>query len=334
EQAGGAAGRRGSDQPRFTQVCRRHDDVARLARRVRGGQQHAANGPEFSREAEFAVELAAVQQAFGERHLRGGEQDAERDRQVIAAAFLGQVRWRKIDRDASGRIFEARVLQRSAHAVLALFHRGGRQANDGELRQAAAEVHFDFHARRGEAELRAARDPGYSHVVHTAMTPPWAWRIRLPCRGLRCQRPAEPVSFASSSVTRFSSSSSRARVRSSTLRCASNSSRPARSSLPRLARSTARKLFSRSSRNPEAPETSPGGRPCIRLRSISSTLDISTGGSPNNLIVPRPFLWRGPSWRPNFVRFPGRGAFFRVAAGPIAVPGAGMESALPAQARS
>ena len=53
-----------------------------------------------------------------------GDEDADGDRQVEAAALLRQVRRREVDGDVPGRQLEAAVGERRAHAVLALLHDG------------------------------------------------------------------------------------------------------------------------------------------------------------------------------------------------------------------
>ena len=80
--------------------------------RVRGRQQHAFDRLELAGQAQLAVELASrASDASATSSCDGRQQDAERDRQVVAAAFLGQIRGREIDRDAAGGEFEAGVLR-------------------------------------------------------------------------------------------------------------------------------------------------------------------------------------------------------------------------------
>ena len=52
--------------------------------------------------------------------------------------------------------FELAVLQSGAHAVLAFFHFGFRQSDDGELGQAVGEVHLDGDQRGIHARQTAA----------------------------------------------------------------------------------------------------------------------------------------------------------------------------------
>jgi hypothetical protein len=81
---------------------------------------------------------------------RGGE-DAERDRQVEAPAFLAQLGRCEVDRDAPRWKLEARVHERRANAVAALLHFGVGKADDGERRQAVGEVHLDRNLGRAES---------------------------------------------------------------------------------------------------------------------------------------------------------------------------------------
>ena len=71
-----------------------------------------------------------------------------------------------------------------------------------------------------------------------------------------------------------------------------------------------------------------GADPCIRLRSNSSTLGISTGALLTNLTSICPVLQRGQISRPNFGHQLASAPFFRAATGLIASLRAGMEPAL------
>ena len=63
----------------------------------------------------------------------------------------------------SGRVFEARVLDGGAHALARLLHLGVGEPDDGEGRQAAAEVHLDGDFRRIRAGEGAAPEDGERH---------------------------------------------------------------------------------------------------------------------------------------------------------------------------
>ena len=75
--------------------------------------------------------------------MSGRGEDAERDGQIEAPAFLGQIGGSEIDGDAARGKIELAVLQRGAHAILAFFDFGFRQTHDGEVGQAVGEMHLD-----------------------------------------------------------------------------------------------------------------------------------------------------------------------------------------------
>jgi hypothetical protein len=97
------------------------------------------------------------------RQLVGCDQDAQGDRQVEAAAFLGQIRRCQIHGDAPCGKFKARILQRGPHAVLRFFNLRLRQADDGETRQAIRKVRLDRNERRIHSGERAAVEHGKRH---------------------------------------------------------------------------------------------------------------------------------------------------------------------------
>ena len=135
----------GALAPRFVRVLALHGE---------GHGQRAAHRPQLARQRQLARELETVQ-LFAPDLARSG-QDAERDRQVEAARFLGQVGGRQVDRDAPCGHVEARVLQGRAHAVLGFAHFGIGKADDGHGGQAVGQVNFDadgggFHAGEGAA---------------------------------------------------------------------------------------------------------------------------------------------------------------------------------------
>ena len=81
-------------------------------------------------------------------NLPGGGEDTQRNRQIVAPAFLGQIGGRQIDRNAPHRKFEVGSLQGRAHPILRLFDLGLRQTNDGERRQAVGQMRFHGNQRR------------------------------------------------------------------------------------------------------------------------------------------------------------------------------------------
>src|SRR3546814_12092402 len=89
------------------------------------------------------------------RHLPAGGGDAQRDRQVEAAAVLGQVGGGEVDGDRALRELELRATDRGAHAVARFAYRGLRQADHVHPRQAAGEVDLDPEIGRAHVELQS-----------------------------------------------------------------------------------------------------------------------------------------------------------------------------------
>jgi len=88
-------------------------------------------------------------------------EDAERDRQIEASAFLGQIGGGEIDGDAARRKIELAILQRRAHPILAFLDFGFRQTDDGEIGQAVGEMHLDGDQRRSMPDnARCTEQPG------------------------------------------------------------------------------------------------------------------------------------------------------------------------------
>ncbi len=91
--------------------------------------QYARHRRDRAVEAEFAEHGHAVQRIGRDRADR--RHQAERDRQVVVAAFLRQVGRRKVDGDAAGRKREAGGDQRGADPLARFGDRLVRQADDG-----------------------------------------------------------------------------------------------------------------------------------------------------------------------------------------------------------
>ena len=92
------------------------------------------------------------------RHRADRRHQAERDRQVVVAAFLRQVGGREIDGDAARRQREAGGDQRGAHALLRFGHRLVRQADDVEGGQARRDLHLHVDRAGLDALERHRRD--------------------------------------------------------------------------------------------------------------------------------------------------------------------------------
>ena len=119
------------NQTRFGAVrLWQHDGVTRFMRR-NYRRQRSRNGAQFSPETQFA-EVFSRQIRYRGFDLTGGGQDTECNRQVKAAAVLGNIGGRKIHGNpASGKI-KARIDQRTAYAFPAFPDRGLGKADDGE----------------------------------------------------------------------------------------------------------------------------------------------------------------------------------------------------------
>ena len=149
------------DQRGLAAVVARHDHAASGARRVQHRRQHAMHGAQFARKRELAEEFVLRERIARNAAVRG--EDAERDRQIEAAAVLGQVGRREIDRDLALRIVELRVEDRGAHAIARFLDRGFGQTDDRSAGQPAGQMHFTGDQRRSHAVLRAAVHDGETH---------------------------------------------------------------------------------------------------------------------------------------------------------------------------
>ena len=130
----------------FGAVERGHDQLAALRRSGQRGRQHAVDAAQFAGEAKLAQEFVFVEHL--QRNLPAGGEDAQRDRQVEAAAVFGQIRRREIYGNDAGWEVVLRALDRGADAVLGFADRGFGQADDGHARQSTGEKYFDFHGGR------------------------------------------------------------------------------------------------------------------------------------------------------------------------------------------
>jgi hypothetical protein len=92
------------------------------------------------------------------RDLARRRQNADRDREIVAARLLGQVGGREIDGDLARRKFELRVLQRSAHAIARLLDLGVRKPDEIERGKPAGEMNLDGDERGVET-----REPARQH---------------------------------------------------------------------------------------------------------------------------------------------------------------------------
>jgi hypothetical protein len=144
------------NQSAFGRALRRqHEAASRVARAARHGER-TAHRAQLARERELARELVRIELRGGQ--LTGRSEDAERDRQVEAAAFLRQLGRREIDRDPPRRELEAAVRERSAHAFAAFLHLRLREPDDGEAGEPGPDVHLDVD--------RGGVEPGERPAAH------------------------------------------------------------------------------------------------------------------------------------------------------------------------
>ncbi len=95
--------------------------------------------------------------------LPGGGKNAQRDGQVEAATFLGQIGRCQVDGDTPVGKLEVGLLQSAAHPVAALAHGGFRQPDNLEGGQPVAEVGFHLYQGRFYAYRSAAVNDGQFH---------------------------------------------------------------------------------------------------------------------------------------------------------------------------
>jgi hypothetical protein len=143
--------------------ARRGTDQALVARiRPDGGRQHTRDRCDRSVEPELAEHGKAVERIRRDRADR--RHQAERDRQIIMAAFLGQIGRREVDDDAPRRQREPRGDQRRAHPLARFRHRLVGQADDGEGRQARHDLHLHVD-RAGVNPLKSYRGNPLDHAA-------------------------------------------------------------------------------------------------------------------------------------------------------------------------
>ena len=135
-------------------VVRRQDQGARLAHRLAGHGQHPPHRPKLARQRQLADELMLVEPL--RLDLARGDQDADRDRQIEATAFLGKIGRREIDGNAPLRKPESGGLQGGAYSVPRLAHLGVGKAHKAEGGQAVGQMCLDDHDRGVHAVERAA----------------------------------------------------------------------------------------------------------------------------------------------------------------------------------
>lgn len=107
-----------------------------------GGRQCAGDCPQGAIEPHLANHQIAVEKVLGQ-HTQG-RQHCKRDRQVIVAAFLGQIGGREIDGQPFPRQREAHGKECRSHPLAALHHRLVGEAHDIELNLARQKLRLDI----------------------------------------------------------------------------------------------------------------------------------------------------------------------------------------------
>ncbi len=139
-------------------AAHRRADEALLARiGPDRGRQHARDRRDRAVEAELA-QHGAARKRIGRDGADLGHQ-AERDRQIVMAAFLGQIGRRQVDGDAPRRQRQAGGHQRGPHPLLGLAHRLVGQPHHGEMRQAGRHLDLHVHGPGLDALERHSGDP-------------------------------------------------------------------------------------------------------------------------------------------------------------------------------
>ena len=138
------------------------------------GEQHAGRRRDPPVEAELADrEIGGSVSAIDRAHR--GEQ-AERDRQIVMRAFLGQIGGREVDRDPLRRQRQADRGERGMDPLAALRHRLVGQADDEEFRQARGDLHLHLDGARLQPEKSDRGDVR----DHQAPSPEHSTRVRHP----------------------------------------------------------------------------------------------------------------------------------------------------------
>jgi hypothetical protein len=120
-------------------------------------RQHAGHCRNRAVEAKLAQDRVAAERIMGDRSDCGHQ--PERDRQVVMAAFLGEVRRGEVDRNPPRRQREARCHQRGAYPFAGLRYRLVRQPHHVEGGNAGRDLDLDID-RAGLDALE--RDRGYT----------------------------------------------------------------------------------------------------------------------------------------------------------------------------
>ena len=166
-----------TNQRRLARVVHRDDHPPQAARpRQRRHRQDPVDVAHRPIQAQFADDQRLRQQFRDPApHLAGGDQDPERDRQVVGRAGLADVGRREIDRHPPVREPRPGVPQRRAHPLLRLLDRRVGQPHDRQPRLALPDIDLDLHQQPIEPDRRATQHRGeHIRLPAIAIHPPWA----------------------------------------------------------------------------------------------------------------------------------------------------------------
>jgi hypothetical protein len=155
--------------------------------RGEGHRERPAHRPDRALQPQLPEHRHRVQALLRDL-LRGGE-DAERDRQVERRAVLTNIGRCEVDGDALQREGVARIGQRRANALAALFHGALRQPHGRERRQAVRDVGLHVHEVGVDAE-----DGGGADAREHGSSPPDERRHSRVHEAQRCQERASATS--------------------------------------------------------------------------------------------------------------------------------------------
>jgi len=141
----------------FGAASGRADESFATGVRADRGRQDAGDSGDRAIEAELAQYGEAGNCVAGDGADRGHQ--AERNRQIVMAAFLGKIGRGEVDGDAPGRQRQAGGDQRRAHPFARLRDRLVRQTHDVEGGQSGRHLHLDIDGTRLDALECHRRDP-------------------------------------------------------------------------------------------------------------------------------------------------------------------------------
>ena len=143
----------------FRALGRRADQPLLAGGGMQGGKQHAGHRQAGAIEAKLPHRDKFIER-IGRQHAHRGEQ-AERDGQIIMAAFLGQIGRRQIDDDALGRQRQADGVEGGGDPLAAFLHRLVGQADGDEAHRPGRDLHLHIDAARLQPQERHRADMGH-----------------------------------------------------------------------------------------------------------------------------------------------------------------------------